>query len=257
MYCKLTNNCLLSFFLFFYFILEASVKFLITAKKLGKEKHEAVTEFLTQAVHTYVKFNPCSKDNIRPGLRDFIDYLDEAYSLSLAAVQEGSVLIILGCHTLEGLELLWRDSRSGHLEKVAERYLFTEEIKRKLNSTICLKTVIEYENYSNCRKALMKLPRTSSGEYKQNVREIQLCCTVRRFCLAFQFQECTIYKKYIGRTGRKPNFVLGFLSFPISAPVHDDSAKFRHYCKDTKNGLPLSYVFRGIYSRKWYRICGG
>ena len=54
--------------------------------------------------------------------------------------------------------------------------------------------------------------------------------------MAFQFEENTVYKKYIGRTGHKPNFVLG--TVPISAPVHDDSGKFRNYCKDTKNGLP-------------------
>ena len=58
------------------------------------------------------------------------------------------------------------------------------------------------------------------------------------------------------RSTLEEHFDLGSLSFPISAPVHDDSGKFRHYCKDTKNGLPLSYVFRGI-SRKWYRICRG
>ena len=198
------------------------------AKSLEKEKQESVEEMLTSAVHNDVRFNSCSKDNIRQGLRDFTDYLDKEYSLSLVAVHEGSVVIILGCHTLEGFELLWKDYRSGHLDEVAERYLATEEIKRKL----------KLDNYSNCRKALMKLPSTSSGEYKQKVREIQLCCTGRRFCLAFQFQGCTIYKKYIGRTDRKPNFALGSLSLPISASVHDDSGKFQHSCKDTKNGLP-------------------
>ena len=194
---------------------------------------------LTQAVHNYVRFNSCSKDDPCQGLKAFTEYLTQAYALSLLAVREGSLVIILGCHTLKGLELLWRDYRSGHLDEVTERYLVTQEIKRRLNlEAICVKTVIEEENYWNCRKALMKLPSTSSGEYKQNVREIQLCCTGRRFCLAFQFQECTVYKKYIGRTGRKPNFVLGTLSFPISAPVHDDSGKFRYYFKGTKNGLP-------------------
>ena len=242
---------------FFFFIVEALVKVLITLKRLEKGKQEVVKGMLTQAVHNYLRFNPCSSDNTLQRLIDFTGYLFESYSLSLVTVCEGSVVIILSCQTLEGLELLWKDYRSGHLDEVTERYLVTEEIKRRLNlDTICVKTVIEEENYWNCRKALMKLPSTSSGEYKQNVREIQLCCTGRRFCLAFQFQECTIYKEYIGRTGRKPNFVLGSLSFPISAPVHDDSGKFRHYCKDTKNGLPLSYVFRGI-SRKWYRIGRG
>lgn len=153
---------------------EASIKLLIRAKRLEKEKHEVVKEFLTQAVHNCVRFNSCSKDNICQGLRDFIDFLREAYSLSLATVCEASVVIILGCHTLEGLELLWRDCRSGHLGKVAERYLVTEEIKRKLNLTIRLKTVIEEENYSNCRKALMKRPRTSSGKINSTLEPQQL-----------------------------------------------------------------------------------
>ena len=227
-----------------FFILESCVKVLVRGKSLEKEKQEAIEKILSLAVHSYVRFRPCSSDNSGEGLKAFLEQLTLLYDVILRYVWEGSVVIILACHTLEGLELLWKDYRSGHLDKVAERYLISEEIKRKLNlETTSLETVIEEENYSNCRKALMKLPSTSSGEYKQNVREIQLCCTGRRFCLAFQFQECTIYKKYIGRTGRKPNFVVGSLSFPISAPVHDDSGKFRH-------------VFRSI-SRKWRIICRG
>ena len=117
-----------------------------------------------------MRFNSCSKDNIRQGLVAFVDHLTQTYELSLVNVGEGSVVIILGFPTLESLELLWSDYRSGHLDEVAERYLVTEEIKRKFNLvTICLKTTIEEENYSNCRKALMKLPSKSSGEYKQNV----------------------------------------------------------------------------------------
>ena len=58
--------------------------------------------FLTQAVHNYVRFNSCSEGNIRQELRHFTSYLIEAYSLSLVAVHEGSVVIVLGCHTLEG-----------------------------------------------------------------------------------------------------------------------------------------------------------
>ena len=143
---------------------------LIRAKSLEKEKQEVVEETLTQAVHNYVRFNSCSRDNICQGLKDFTDHLTQTYLLCLVTVREGSIVIILGCPTLESLELLWRDYRSGHLDEVAERYLVTEEIKRKLNLvTICLETTIEEENYSNCRKALMKLPSTSSGEYKQNV----------------------------------------------------------------------------------------
>ena len=162
MYCKLTNICLLSFF---FFILEAVVELFITVNRLEREKREVVKDTLTQLVHNYVRFKSCSEDNIGQELRDFTSYLIAAYFVSLGAVHEGSVVIILECHTLEGLELLWKDYRSGHLDKVAERYLVSEDIKRKLNvETTCLWTIIEEENYSNCRKALMKLPNRSSGE---------------------------------------------------------------------------------------------
>ncbi|XP_067028891.1 uncharacterized protein [Acropora muricata] len=154
---------------------EAVVKLFITVKMPKKELQEVAKELLTQLVHNYVRFKSCSEDNIGQELRQFTSYLIEAYSVRLGAVHEGSVVIILGCHTLEGLELLWKDYRSGHLDKVAERYLLTEEIKRKLNlERICLKTVIEEENYSNCKKALMKLPSTSSGKMNSTSEPQQL-----------------------------------------------------------------------------------
>ena len=75
----------------------------------------------------------------------------------------GSLVIVLNCQRIESLEHLWNDFLSGHLDKVAERYLVTDEIKKRLNlETINLKTTIEKENYLNCRKALMDC----SGECK-------------------------------------------------------------------------------------------
>ena len=66
---------------------------------------------------------------------------------------------------MDSLELLWNDSLSGHLDKVAERYLVTDEMKKRLNlETINLKTTIEEENYLKCRKVLTDC----SGEYKIN-----------------------------------------------------------------------------------------
>ena len=67
---------------------------------------------------------------------------------------------------------------SGHLDKVAERHLLTGEMKKKLNlDTICLKTTLAEENYLNCRGALIEIPRTCSGVFKQRRLEVQLYCT--------------------------------------------------------------------------------
>ena len=76
-----------------------------------------------------------------------------------------SLIITFECQSLKSLELLWSDYLSGHLDKMAEWYLVTDEVKEKLNlETIRVKTTIEEENYWNCRKVLTE----SSGKYKQN-----------------------------------------------------------------------------------------
>ncbi|XP_044167067.1 uncharacterized protein LOC122951093 [Acropora millepora] len=138
------------------------------AENLAKEKEEALEELLTKVVETYVRNNRVySRDNRSQAMKAFTDHLDRLYKTFLVTLGISSLVIILDCPTLESLELLWRDYCSGHLDEVAQRYLVTVEVRKKLNlETICLKTTITEENYQNCRKALMKLPSTNSGEYR-------------------------------------------------------------------------------------------
>ena len=83
-------------------------------------------------------------------------FMTENYKLLLKYAAVGSLIIVLNCQRIESLEDLWNDYLSGHLDKVAERYLITNEMKKRLNlETINLKTTIEEENYLNCRKVLM------------------------------------------------------------------------------------------------------
>ena len=94
------------------------------------------------------------------GLGAFILYLTNTYNVALASVGLGSLVIEVLCPTLESLESLWDDYRAGHINEVAENYLVTDEIKRKLNlETVILKTTIEEENYLICKEAFMKKPR--------------------------------------------------------------------------------------------------
>ena len=105
------------------------------------------------------------------GVRAFVEFLEKAYDVTLVALNKGSLIISLKCKTLKGLDQLWNDCLSGHLNKVAERYLVTDEIKTNLNlRKINLKTTIEVENYLNCRKVLSE----SSGEYQC----LFLCCNI-------------------------------------------------------------------------------
>ena len=118
-------------------------------------------------------------------LRDFLEFLKEAYKVFLRALNKGSLIISLNCKTLKGLDQLWKDYLSGHLNKVAERYLVTDKMKRKLKlRKINLKTTIEEQNYLNCRKVLLE----SSGEYQC----LFLCCNILRrlgngVCVYYRF----------------------------------------------------------------------
>lgn len=153
----------------FSFFSESYVELLIsTTTNLGKEKEEAMKQMLTQSVNNYFKYNDHSRDEFCQAIKSFNDYLIDVYKVHLVTLAVGSLIITLDCPTLESLDRLWRDYNSGHLDKLAEEYLVTDKLKKRLNlETVCLKTTITKENYLNCRKALMELSSTSSGEFNK------------------------------------------------------------------------------------------
>ena len=149
----------------FLFISVSAINLLINANNTLEEKEkEAIKEMLTILVQT------CD-DQSRDWrcLKSFTFNLIKTYEVLVLNVSKGSIVVSLRCPTLESLEHLWSDYRSGDLDKLAERYLVTDEIKEKLNlETSYLKANIDEENYLNCKEALMGLPGTCSGEYNQN-----------------------------------------------------------------------------------------
>ena len=113
-------------------------------------------------VKTYVEVHDHPTDKLK-GLGALAEFITETYKVFFKRAYVGSLIIILNCQTIESLELLWNDTLSGHLDKVAERYLVTSEMKQRLNlEKVKLKATIEEENYLNCRKFLTGC----SGEYK-------------------------------------------------------------------------------------------
>lgn len=75
--------------------------------------------------------------------------------MALESVGQGSLKITFRCPSLESLERLWTDFQLGHLNSIAERYLVTEDMKKKLNlENVKLKTTIEEQNYRICKKIL-------------------------------------------------------------------------------------------------------
>ncbi|XP_067054266.1 guanylate-binding protein 1-like isoform X3 [Acropora muricata] len=69
------------------------------------------------------------------------------------------------------------DQHSLRCHGVAQEYLVTQKMKEELKlETNCLKTIIHKENYLNCKKALMELPSTYSGNITRNPNmAIPLC----------------------------------------------------------------------------------
>ena len=116
---------------------------------------------MTQALHFMKSRNYSEVRETEVGA--FVEFLKMAYNVSRVAVNKGSLIISLNCKTLKDLDQLWNDYLSGHLNKVAERYLVTDKMKTTVNlRKINLKTTIEEENYLNCRKVLLEI----SGEYQ-------------------------------------------------------------------------------------------
>lgn len=70
---------------------------------------------------------------------------------------EDTLRIEVKCLTLESLEHLWQDYRSGQLDRMAENLLVTDDIKKKFNvESIKLKATISEDDYLACKEYLSK-----------------------------------------------------------------------------------------------------
>ena len=68
---------------------------------------------------------------------------------------ENSLRLAVKCNNLEGFERLWEDYRSGRLNEIAEKYLVTDEIKRRFHvESVNLATTIQEEDYLACKEFL-------------------------------------------------------------------------------------------------------
>ena len=141
-----------------------------TTVDLNEEQKKAVYQILMLQASEFMESRNYSKVK-ETAVKALLEFLKVAYNVSRVAINKGSLIISLNCKTLKGLDQLWYDYISGHLNEVAERYLVTDKMKRKLKlRKINLKTTIDEENYLNCRKVLVE----SSGEYQC----LFLCCNI-------------------------------------------------------------------------------
>ena len=72
---------------------------------------------------------------------------------------EDSLRFEVRCNSLEELERLWEDYRSGRLNEISEKYLVTDEIKRRFHvKSVNLATTIQKEDYLACKEFLSSKP---------------------------------------------------------------------------------------------------
>ena len=158
-----TSANILNLSLFLFCFTESYLKLLLGTRKLAKEKEDTVEKYLSQTGQNYAEFYDRQRENFAQALKPRADHIINTHGVDLVIAAQ--IFMVVECPTLDSLELLWSDFLAGHLDKVAERYVVTNELKKELNlEKICLRTIIEEQNYLSCKRALMEIPRTDSGE---------------------------------------------------------------------------------------------
>ena len=138
--------------LFVFFFSEIITKHFF--QEINDEQSKIVHETLQRQIQVYFQHRTIATSE---GVSGLIEYIKKTHNVALESVGLGSLEIKFRCTSLESLESLWSDYQSGHLNDVAERYLVTDNIKKKLNlESIRLKTIIEEENYWICKRILME-----------------------------------------------------------------------------------------------------
>ena len=123
-------------------------------QEINDEHRKIVQETLQRQILVYLQHRTIATSE---GVSGLIEYIKMTHDLALKSVGLGSLEITFRCTSLESLESLWSDYMSGRLNNIAERYLVTDDIKKKLDlESIGLKTIIEEKNYRICKRILME-----------------------------------------------------------------------------------------------------
>ena len=123
-------------------------------QELNDEQSKIVHETLQRQIQVYFQHRTIATSE---GVSGLIEYIKKTHNLALESVGLGSLEVKFRCTSLESLESLWSDYQSGHLNNIAQGYLVTDDIKKKLNlENVRLETTIEEENYRICKEILTK-----------------------------------------------------------------------------------------------------
>ena len=99
--------------------------------------------------------------SVKPPAGLLIEYLRSELGVEVHGSREGSLVITVSCSSLQVLERLWKDYRSGNLSEVVQQTLVTADVLEELGlSEVKLKTTISEEEYKACEEFFMQ----SSGK---------------------------------------------------------------------------------------------
>ncbi len=89
-------------------------------------------------------------------LNGFLRYMKEEHKVVIVDVQSGSLIMTVECGSLEILEGLWKDYKTGLLNEMAQKYLVTEDILKELGiAGVKLTTEFLEEEYTACKEHFM------------------------------------------------------------------------------------------------------
>jgi len=117
----------------------------------------------------------------------FLQYLGYKLNAFVRNHDVGSLLITVECSSLQILEGLWEDYRSGHLNAIAQEILVTAEVLEKLGlDDVRLKTFISEEEYENGKKIFMEISgKLHLLQYSLAFVRLLLCVFEGQFVLCF------------------------------------------------------------------------
>ena len=101
--------------------------------------------------------------NVNPSTEEefngFLRYMRDVRQVAVVDTQQGSLIITVECSSLEILEGLWEDYRTGYLNGMAQKYLVTEDVLKEFGLVeVKLTTTILEDEYRDCREFLLQKP---------------------------------------------------------------------------------------------------
>ncbi|CAH3181517.1 unnamed protein product, partial [Porites lobata] len=175
-------------------------------QELNDEQRKIVHETLQRQIQLYLQHRTIATSE---GVSGLIEYIKKTHNVALESVGLGSLEVKFRCTSLESLESLWNDYQSGHLNHIAERYLVTDDIRRKLNcENVRLKTTIDEENYQMCEKIL-----------KEKSWELQVL-SEQLTAVQLKETENNAYAKFWGDKQRTLWHVMVFSGVASRGPLH-------------------------------------